>query len=205
MAARRRKALTNRERATYYHKTFPDFPVPRYDERWLDASWIIGNSYGGSGYYGSYPNGYLARILSMFPDCKDVLHLFSGGLVKAELEKAFPHFNHTRFDRCEDVLPDVCGEAVELLQHFPKKSFDLICADPPYTGEDAEHYGTTLVKRNSVLRDARDLLRPGGTIVWLDQMMPMFSKKLLHWWGAFGIHGSTNHRFRSAVFFRRVG
>jgi hypothetical protein len=39
----------------------------------------MGNSFHvRSGYYGSYPAGYLDRIRALFPDKRRVLHLFSG-------------------------------------------------------------------------------------------------------------------------------
>ena len=34
--------------------------------------WGIGNNYKGSGYHGSYPPGYLKRVMSMFPDAENI-------------------------------------------------------------------------------------------------------------------------------------
>ena len=39
----------------------------------------MGNDYRvKTGYYGRYPPGYLRRIRALFPDKRNVLHLFSG-------------------------------------------------------------------------------------------------------------------------------
>jgi len=52
--------------------------------------WMLGNNYSNhSAYYGAYAPQYLRRVLSMFPDAKKTLHLFSGSL---------PPGNHVRFD-----------------------------------------------------------------------------------------------------------
>ena len=43
------------------------------------GTWIMGNNYRvKSGLYGGYPHGYLKRIRALFPDKKNILHLFSG-------------------------------------------------------------------------------------------------------------------------------
>ena len=182
-----------RQRADFYQQAFPKFPAPRADDRWLDGIWVLGNDYRGSGYYGSYPPNYLKRVMSLFPDASSVLHLFSGSI---------PSGDYLRFDIQGDA--DVIGDACSLSNYFDPDSFDLILADPPYSQEDAEHYGTPLVKRNKVLKECYIVLEPGGFIVWLDQVLPMFRKSELHLCGLIGIVRSTNHRFRIASFFRKL-
>ena len=57
--------------------------------------WNIGNTYKGSGYHGSFPPGFLKRVMSMFPDAENVLHLFSGSLdenVKGDRFDINPNF-----------------------------------------------------------------------------------------------------------------
>lgn len=129
------ETYTLAERAEFYHRAFPKFPKPRTDGRWLDTIWVLGNDYRGSGYYGSYPPNYLRRIMSMFPDATDILHLFSGSLPKG---------NYIRFDLHS---ADINGDAHNLSSYFEGAIFDLILADPPYSQEDAEHYGTPMIKR----------------------------------------------------------
>lgn len=187
------------ERASAYAKTFPKWPAPRADERWLDGVWIMGNSYKGSGYYGSFPNTYMKRVMALYPDLEigqgRALHLFSGSLA--------PDPTFVRFDRRPELEPDVCGEADKLSCYFEPESFDLIVSDCPYTQEDAEHYGTSLISRPKVIKQCLPLLTHGGHIVWLDQVLPMFSKRELEWWGAICVIGSTNHRVRLVTFFRK--
>ncbi len=88
---------------------------------------------------------------------------------------------------------------------YTSKSFDLILADPPYSIEDSEHYGTPMVRRNTVMKECASVLETGGFLVWLDQVLPMFSNRDWHLCGVIGIVRSTNHRFRVASFFRREG
>jgi len=177
------------ERASFYHKEFPNFPPLRADNRWLDGIWVLGNNYKGSGYYGAYPPNYLKRITSLFPDATEILHLFSGSLPKG---------NYVRFDLHG---ADINGDAHELNHYFEGDIFDLVLVDPPYSQEDAEHYGTPLINRNKVLLECYKVTQSGGYIVWLDQVLPMFRKTELYLCGLIGIVRSTNHRFRVASIF----
>lgn len=183
------------DRAALYAAAFPTLPPLSTHGRWLYGVWVLGNDYRGSGYYGAYPPGFLKRLMAMFPDPGNVLHLFSGSL------PASP--DYTRFD-IRETTPDVCGDAHRMSSYFTPSSFDLIVADPPYSVEDAEHYGAPMVNRNQVVRECVKVLRPGGHLVWLDQAWPMFRKAELHLWGTIGIVRSTNHRVRAVFFFERV-
>jgi len=185
------KDLTPAERAELYHKAFPNFPPLRADGRWIDGMWVLGNNYRGSGYYGSYPPQYLRRVMALFPDAERILHLFSGSL---------PPGAYVRFDARGG---DVTGDAEQLSVHFHDR-FDLILADPPYTAEDANYYGLPMVNRTKVLRECEAVLEHGGYIVWLDQVLPMFTKNQLHLCGLIGIVRSTNHRFRVASMFKKI-
>lgn len=180
-------------RAAFYAAKFPQWPAPRADSRWLDGMWIMGNNYKTSGYYGAFPHTYLDRVNSMFPDAERVLHLFSGSL---------PAGNYIRFDRINGA--DVLGDAEKLSSYFPDRKFDLIHADPPYSVEDCEHYGCAMVNRNKVIGECCKILEPGGYIVWLDQVLPMFRKDTLEMCGVIGMVKSTNHRFRVVTIFRKL-
>lgn len=76
------EVMTIQERAARYNAAFPQFPDSHFmiSDRWVSATWILGNDYRGSGMYGSYPPGYLPRITTMFPDVSTPLHLFGGSL-----------------------------------------------------------------------------------------------------------------------------
>ncbi len=193
-----RKRRAQLDRKHNYEKAFPDFmPLLLTPTGRLEGLWVMGNNYRTSGYYGAYPNGYLKRIMSMFPldDNKKVMHLFSGSLEAG------------KYDRV-DVNPDngaeIICDAHELSQHVANSSYDLIFVDPPYSVEDAEHYGTAMVKRKIILEECRKVVKIGGWVIWLDQAFPMFSKKKWFWGLALGMIRSTNHRVRGVFGFERV-
>ena len=159
--------------------------------------WTMGNDYRvKSGYHGGYPNTYLRRVRALFPDKLRTLHVFSG---RVDLE-AFP-------GDTVDINPELAPTFVDdcqTLANVPLEQYDLVLADPPYSGEDAEHYGTTMVRRNSVIK-ALTRVRPGTHLVWLDMVLAMYRKDQWALEADIGLRRSTNHRFRSVTIFRRVG
>lgn len=160
------------------------------------GTWIMGNNYRvKSTYYGGYPAGYLRRIKALFPDKKAVLHLFSG---KVDCE-AFPG---KRVDINADLEPDYVDDA-QSLEHVPLGQFDLVLADPPYSVEDCDHYQTTMIKRNKVMK-ALERLPAGTHVVWLDQVLPMYRKDMFSLEAVIGMVKSTNHRFRVITIFERL-
>ena len=179
-------------RAAFYSDKFPDYPPLRTDSRWLDGMWVLGRNYQVSGFYGSFPPTFVSRIMSLFPDAENVLHLFSGSLQAGPWK---------RLDSVESA--DIKGDAEELSRYVQVEEFDLIVADPPYSVEDAEHYGQPMVNRNKVVKECEIVLRKGGFLVWLDQVLPMFRKDSLHLCGLIGVVRSTNHRFRVCSIFKK--
>lgn len=175
-------------------------PFPRntfvLDGGGVIGMWTMGNDYRvKSGYHGGYPNTYLRRVRALFPDKQRALHVFSG---KVDLD-AFPG---DTVDINPDLGPTFVDDCQTLLR-VPLQDYDIILADPPYTGEDADHYGTTMVKRNNVVK-ALVRCNPGTHLVWLDMMLPMYSKTIWKSQADIGIRRSTNHRFRSVTIFRRM-
>lgn len=159
------------------------------------GTWIMGNDYRvKSTYYGGYPAGYLRRIRALFPDKRQVLHLFSG---RVDLD-AFPG---DTVDINPKLKPTYVDDA-QTLTRVPLNRYDLVLADPPYSVEDADHYQTTMVKRNVVMR-ALQRLPIGAHVVWLDQVLPMYRKDAFEQEAAIGMWKSTNHRFRGITIFRR--
>jgi hypothetical protein len=188
--------MTFDERVEAYSKAFPKYPKMIADKGWMIGVWNIGNNYKGSGYHGSYPPSYLKRVMSLFPDCERVLHLFSGSLDST--------VRGTRVDINPALKPDVCGDAESLSTLVPQNHYDLILADPPYTGEDAAKYGVPLVNRNKVVKECWKVLKPGGFLCWMDMVLPMYSKKEWKRVGEIAISRSTNHRVRAVFIFQKV-
>lgn len=186
------------ERLENYYKTL-DFPKSVFigeDDR-LYGTWVMGNNYQvKSEYYGGYPHGYLKRIKGLFPDKKNILHLFSGQVGK-------DIFNGKTIDINPKNNPDVLGDASNLSSLFGRE-FDLILADPPYSIEDCDHYQTTMIKRNVVIRECAKVLQDGGHLVWLDQVLPMYRKDEFKVIGYIGMVKSTNHRFRVITVFEKL-
>lgn len=160
------------------------------------GTWIMGNDYRvKSAYYGGYPAGYLRRIRALFPDKKSALHLFSGQIDLT----AFPG---DTVDINPKLKPTYVDDA-QTLKAVPLEKYDLVLADPTYSVEDADHYQTTMVKRNLVMRALRRL-PVGAHVVWLDQVLPMYRKDSFAIYAAIGMWKSNNHRFRGITIFRRI-
>lgn len=191
--------MTPEERLEHYYKEL-DFPSSLFvggDER-IYGTWVMGNNYSvKSEYYGGYPYGYLKRIKALFPDKKDILHLFSGRVAKDV-------FDGLTIDINPDNKPDIIGDAHKLSEVVPHGKFDLVLADPPYSVEDCEHYNTPMVRRNTITRQLAIILPKGAHVVWLDQVLPMYRKDTFKTVGYIGMVKSTNHRFRVITIFERI-
>jgi hypothetical protein len=181
---------------SYVEKTgFPKSLFIAEDNR-VVGTWIMGNDYRvKSAYYGGYPAGYLKRIKALFPEKKRTLHLFSG---KVDLA-VFPG---DTVDVNPKLKPTYVDDA-QTLENVPLEKYDLVLADPPYSVEDSVRYGTSMVKRNRVMR-ALQRLTPGAHVVWLDQVLPMYRKDAFAPEAVIGMWKSTNHRFRGITIFRRL-
>ena len=194
--------MTPAARAQHYAQVFPDYPAPRVDARWLDSVWVLGNNYRGSGIYGAYPPGYIKRVAALFPDARDVLHLFSGSLSANRESLQHPeHWQCDYLDANPELHPTIIGSAEAMPVEDAR--YDLVLADPPYSVEDAQHYGKPMANRSKVLEEAYRVLRPGGCLLWLDQVLPMYSKAVWHLWGLIAVVRSTNHRVRLLSCFQR--
>ena len=188
--------LTIEERAERYNEAWAEiYPASRlsFYRGKFHGLWFLGNDYRtGSSYYGAYPNGYLPRIRTLFPDCQNVLHLFSGSLPKGP---------YTRFDLRQEA--EVNGDAQELGQYFLPE-FDCIYADPPYHREAARIYGTPFPNRAKVMKECAKVLQPGGFVIWLDTTWPMARKDELKMVGCISIVRSQNHVLRAAFISQKV-
>ena len=186
------------ERIANYEKEtgFPKSLFVAGDGR-VVGTFIMGNNYQvKSSYYGGYPAGYLKRIKALFPDKFNVLHLFSG---KVDTQ-IFPG---KTVDINAANNPDYIDDA-QTLKLVPLEDFDLIMADPPYSVEDCDHYQTTMIKRNLVMRALGERLTSGTHIIWLDQVLPMWKKTQFKLVACIGLVKSTNHRFRVITIFEKL-
>lgn len=189
-----------------YQKQFPKYPPPvKHEETgWIHGVWMIGQNFASKhGYYGEYPASFLKRVHALFLRAENVLHLFSGIVEKGWWQKGL-WGREVTFDINTQLQPDIAGDAHHLSQYFDKDQFDLIVADPPYSDEDAKHYGTSMVSRNQVVQQCYPILQSGGIICWLDQVYPMHRKDTVQLIGTIGIWRSTNHRFRGLNIFRKL-
>jgi hypothetical protein len=159
------------------------------EDGWVFGTWFLGQSWRvPSGYYGGFPGDYLRRIAALFPDKQRVLHLFAGKVDQAALPG-------DTLDCREELQPTYCVNA-ETCAGVPLEQYDLVVADPPYSAEDAAHYGVPMVQRDKVLRVLSERLTPGCHVVWLDQVLPRYRKDALRREAAIGVSRSTGHRFR---------
>lgn len=199
LEAREPLTATLQQRADWYNLRFSRFRGSWLTVRgtMLSGMWILGANYRGSGFYGSYPPGYLARVTALFPDVprRSTLHVFSGSLTRRDAVGPRVDLNPAR-------RPSVVATVYAL--PFALASVPLTIGDPPYSDEDAKRYGLPMVDRRRVLREVARVTEPGGFLVWLDTVMPMFRKDVWQWCGQIGIVRSTNHRYRMVSLFRRV-
>lgn len=190
--------LSLQDRIDNYHKVtgFPQSLWLGGDGR-IAGIWIMGNTYRvKSQFYGGYPHGYLKRVKALFPDKERVLHLFSGKVDTA----VFPGVT---VDINAALKPDIIDDA-HTLAKVPLETFDLVLADPAYSAEDTDHYGTPMVNRNLVIRALAERLRKGCFVVWLDQVLPMYKKTCFRTEAHIGMVKSTNHRFRVITIFKKL-
>ncbi len=194
--------MTVVERALAFSRAYARWPAswPRVVQEQgrdvLYATWVIGNDYRNkSRYYGAYPNGYLDRVMALFPDVAygpDVLHAFSGSL---------PPGDYVRCDMVQDA--ELQGSVYDI-GSLTQSRFKLIIADPPYTATDAEKYGTPMVDRRRATAALSEVVLPGSHMIWLDTVWPMHSKRQWVTVGRITVQRSTNHRIRMATIFERV-
>jgi len=157
--------------------------------------WVLGNLYKkASPYYGAFPGNFLKRVWAIFLDRERTLHFFSGTLVAEK--------NAVTLDVLWRLFPGVCANARML--PFGFDTFDFVLADPPYSQQDADHYGTRMISRHHVLEEVRRVVRPGGYCCWLDTVRPMYSKLLWKQIGAIAVLVSTNTRVRCVSIFEAV-
>ena len=178
------------ERVAAYHQAFPKYPPLVCTDRWLYGVFIIGNRYASPDIYGQYPPTFLRRVKSLFPDCKDVVHLFSGVVHEDITIDINPALN-----------PSIVADAQDL--PLPDNSVDVIFADPPYGPEHAQKYGYPMINRRKVFQECHRVLKIGGFLAWLDTLLPMYRKDMWTMVGAVGVIAGTNRRCRMLTIYQK--
>ena len=188
--------LELQDRVDAYHEAFPKYPQLYLDKGWLMGVWVLGNMYKrANGYYGAFPGNFLKRVLSLFPDRTNTLHLFSGTLVAQQDEVTVD------CQATDTVKPSIVADAKKL--PLSNASFDFVLADPPYTSKDAENYGTPMISRRHVMAEVARIIEPEGYLAWLDTVRPMYRAVEWKQVGAIMVLVSTNTRARCLSIFER--
>jgi len=128
-------------------------------------------------YKGRYPKTFLKRLDKIVPlEGKKVLHLFSGSLPTVE-DDGYGGCQHT-VDIKESNNPTHC---CDILGNIPIEdgSYDLVIPDPPYDYDtktasviySKKLYGTGMVKPYSFVGEACRLVKPGGYLAILHQLV----------------------------------
>lgn len=128
-------------------------------------------------YKGRYPKTFLKRLQEIAPfEGKKVLHLFSGSLPVVE-DDGHGGCQHT-VDIKESNNPTYC---CNILEGVPAKDagYDIVIADPPYDYDTKSAsvtysdklYGTEVVKPYSFIGEACRLVKPGGYVGVLHQLV----------------------------------
>ena len=176
-----------------YEKRFINFPKSLFvSNNQIVGLWVMGNNYQTkSKLYGAYPHGYLDRIFTLFPLIKGkTLHLFSGSIEDSE--------DYDKVDFNTGI------DAESMSDILPHNFYELILSDPPYSIEDCNHYGCCMVKRNVVFKECYKIMKKGGILIWLDQVLPQYKKIEFKIIGRIGMVKSTNHRFRVITIFKKI-
>ena len=172
-----------------YHTNYPKYSKLLVNRGVIEGIWVMGNNYTTkTSLYGAYPYGYLERIYSLFSPIKDkTLHLFSGSVD----------------DEYDKVDYNVGIDAHTMSEILPLNHYERIYADPPYSVEDCERYGCCMIKRNVVFKECYKIMKTGGILIWLDQVLPNYKKIEWDIIGRIGMVKSTNHRFRVITIFKK--
>jgi hypothetical protein len=182
------------QRIANYSKTFPNYaPLHLFNNR-IEGQWIIGNNYSkGNGFYGAYPHGVKDRTLALFPDCPNIMHLFSG-IIKEGIT----------YDIDAKLNPTICDDVRNIKNYYDViKNIDLIMADPPYDKSDFEKYNCKSFNKRKVIKDLGTIVKSGTFLTWLDTRVPIHSKETWILLGYLAIIISTNHRIRCLSLFQK--
>jgi hypothetical protein len=188
--------LSLEQRTDSYIQSFPNFaPLHIFNNR-IEGQWIIGNNYSkGTKFYGAYPHKLKERVLALFPDCHNIMHLFSGTINDG-----------TTYDIDAKLNPTIRDDVLHIKNHSDIiEKMDLIMADPPYEKSDFDRYNCKSFNKPHVLRDLASTMKTGAFLTWLDTRVPIYSKESWLVLGHICIIVSTNNRIRCLSIFQKRG
>ena len=192
-----KRRLSPEERARHFSEVFPKYaPIVVHNGR-LYTTWVIGAIYRRRvGYYGEFPYTVKERILALFPDCKKIIHLFSGTI----------HDPGTiTYDINPSLRPTICDDVRNIKEYADIfKDADLVIADPPYEFKDFQRYGQKPFNKAKVIRDLGEIMSPKSYLAWLDVIVPIYNKKVWKLLGHIGLVLSTNTRVRMWTIWEHV-
>lgn len=212
MTAALRVRLRPEERVESFRRRFPNYLAPSIHNGALYTTWIIGNQYGprrnfrpsrgregfadGNGYYGQYPQGLKDRVLSLFPDCEKVAHLFSGTVADPGV---------VTYDINPDVKPTILDDIRNVTAHIDLLGdVDLFVADPYYDRIDFEVVGQEPFDKRVVLTELAKVAKAGSYLAWLDTRPPQFSGATWDLLGYLGVILSAGTRIRCLTLLERL-
>jgi hypothetical protein len=157
-------------------------------------------------YYGAYPSGFLerARALLGVTEQEAVLHV-CGGKAREYPYRGFGSHDQT-LDMDPALMPDFCQDARQPLPLNDGAWWNAVLIDRPYTAEDAAHYvpgADKLPGLDLLLRNALNVVRPGGCVGVLDYLVPRPPKKSARFVACIAVWCGYNNRVRVYSVFRR--
>jgi hypothetical protein len=191
--------LSVEDRVKTFKEQFPQYCPPQAHNGRLYTTWVIGALYKkGNDYYGSFPHSLEKRIMALFPDARQICHLFSGTL------QAKPPQILT-YDIKPEMHPSICDDVMNILDHKTElANVDLFIADPPYEHSDFEKYGIKPFDKPECIRRIGYVAKAGAHLVWLDTRIPIYNKKVWALLGYIGVVVSTNTRMRCLTLLERT-
>lgn len=85
-----------------------------------------------------------------------------------------------------------------------EETWDYVVVMTKYENESNLKYGDSNVKRNTFLSDWCSKIRTGGLIFFIDQVLPMYRKKIVNQIGQIGLFAPNLHRLRMITIFRKM-
>jgi len=190
--------LTIEDRKENFERKFPNYASLVVHNDALYTTWVVGADYRkNTDFYGAYPYKVKERILALFPDCKKIMHLFSGTIEDNKQDRLDSEAEVVTYDISPKFDPTICDDVRNLKDYRDIfERMDLVMADPPYEKKDFEKYDEEPFDKAQVIRNLGDVMKSGSFLAWLDTRVPIWSKETWVLRGHIGLVISTNHRVR---------